>query len=81
MDAWFLSEGFTHDYRLFYYLTDKSLAELADLNEALDRLSREEAEAFLLGFKSHMEEYYMYHDPPLFDIASVLDAPYAALLS
>ena len=81
VDAWSLSEGFTHDYRLFYYLTDKSLAELADLNEALDRLSREEAEAFLLGFKSHMEEYYMYHDPPLFDIASVLDAPYAALLS
>lgn len=81
VDAWSLSEGFTHDYRLFYYLTDKSLAELADLNEALDRLSREEAEAFLLGFKSHMEEYYMYHDPPLFDIASLLDAPYAALLS
>ena len=81
VDAWSLSEGFTHDYRLFYYLADKSLAELADLNEALDRLSREEAEAFLLGFKSHMEEYYMYHDPPLFDIASVLDAPYAALLS
>lgn len=81
VDAWSLSEGFTYDYRLFYYLTDKSLAELADLNEALDRLSREEAEAFLLGFKSHMEEYYMYHEPTLSDIASVLDAPYAALLS
>lgn len=81
VDAWSLSEGFTHDYRLFYYLTDKSLAELADLNEALDRLSREEAEAFLLGMKSHMEEYYMYHKPTLSDIASVLDAPYAALLS
>ena len=81
VDAWSLSEGFTHDYRLFYYLTDKSLAELADLNDALDRLSREEAEAFLLGMKSHMEEYYMYHEPTLADIASVLDAPYAALLS
>lgn len=81
VDAWSLSEGFTHDYRLFYYLTDKSLAELADLNEALDRRSGEEAEAFLLGMKSHMEEYYMYHEPTLSDIASVLDAPYAALLS
>ena len=81
VDAWSLSEGFTHDYRLFYYLTDKSLAELADLNDALDRRSGEEAEAFLLGMKSHMEEYYMYHEPTLSDIASVLDAPYAALLS
>lgn len=81
VDAWFLSSGFTHDYRIFYYLTDKSLAELADLNDALDRRSGEEAEAFLLGMKSHMEEYYMYHEPTLSDIASVLDAPYAALLS
>ncbi len=81
VDAWSLSEGFTHDYRLFYYLTDKSLTELADLNDALDRRSGEEAEAFLLGMKSHMEEYYMYHEPTLSDIASVLDAPYAALLS
>ena len=81
VDAWFLSSGFTHDYRIFYYLTDKSLTELADLNDALDRRSGEEAEAFLLGMKSHMEEYYMYHEPTLSDIASVLDAPYAALLS
>lgn len=81
VDAWFLSSGFTHDYRLFYYLTDKSLAELADLNDALDRRSGEEAEAFLLGMKSHMEEYYMYHEPTLSDIASVLDREYAALLS
>ena len=77
VDAWFLSSGFTHDYRIFYYLTDKSLTELADLNDALDRRSGEEAEAFLLGMKSHMEEYYMYHEPTLSDIASVLDAPYA----
>ena len=81
VDAWFLSSGFTHDYRIFYYLTDKSLTELADLNDALDRRSGEEAEAFLLGMKSHMEEYYMYHEPTLSDIASVLDAPYAVLLS
>ena len=81
VDAWFLSAGFTHDYRLFYYLCDKSLTELADLNEALDQRSREEAEEFLLGFKSHMEEYYSYHKPTLSDIASVLDAPYAAILS
>ena len=79
--AVFLSSGFTHDYRIFYYLTDKSLTELADLNDALDRRSGEEAEAFLLGMKSHMEEYYMYHEPTLSDIASVLDAPYAVLLS
>ena len=81
VDAWFLSSGFTHDYRLFYYLCDRSLSDLAGLSDALDRRSGEEAEAFLLGLKSHMETYPDYHTLTLPDIASVLDAPYAAVLS
>ena len=81
VSAWTLTEGFTHNYLLFYYLGDKSLTELADLNDALDQLSREEAEEFLLGFKAHKEEYYHYYGPTLADIATVLDSEYANLLS
>ena len=81
VSAWTLTEGFTHNYLLFYYLGDKSLTELADLNDALDQLSREEAEEFLLGFKAHKEEYYHYYGPTLSDIATVLDSEYAELLS
>lgn len=81
VSVWTLTEGFTHNYLLFYYLGDKSLTELADLNEPLDQLSREEAEAFLLGFKAHKEEYYHYYGPTLADIATVLDSEYADLLS
>lgn len=81
VDAWYLSEGFTHDYRLFYYLCDRPLTDLTGLSDALDRRSREEAEAFLLGLKSHMEEYPDYHNLTLSDITSVLDRDYAAMIS
>lgn len=81
VDAWFLSSGFTHDYRLFYYLCDKSLTDLATLNDALDRRSGEEAEAFLLGLKSHLETYPDYHALTLPDIAAVLKEDYAAVLA
>ena len=81
VDAWFLSGGSTHDYLLLSYLCDRPLSDLAGLNDALDQRSGEEAEAFLLGLKLHMEEFPSYHDLTIADIASALDAPYAAILS
>ena len=81
VDAWFLSGGSTHDYLLLSYLCDRPLSDLVGLNDALDQRSGEEAEAFLLGLKLHMEEFPSYHDLTMADIASALDAPYAAILS
>ena len=81
VDAWFLSSGFTHDYRLFYYLCDRPLSDLTNLNSALDRRRGDEADAFLRGLRSHMETYPDYHTLTLSDIASVLDDPYATLFS